>query len=127
MNAQFSEAFNDVIREKRIDKSILMETLTAGFSSAAKKKFGVNAEVEVTEDKKGSLTLYLLKTVVSKVESPSSEITKDEAKEYDKKIKVGDTVKINIKRTLNSPEKFFKSIEWYFGTECTPVGRQPNS
>jgi len=96
MNAQFSEAFNDVIREKRIDKSLLMETLTAGFSSAAKKKFGANAEVEVSEDKKGNLTLYLLKTVVSEVESPSNEITKEEAKEFDKKIKVGETVKINI-------------------------------
>ncbi|MCZ6765952.1 MAG: transcription termination factor NusA [bacterium] len=96
MNAPISEAFNDVIREKRIDKSLLMETLTAGFSSAAKKKFGASAEVEVTEDKQGNLTLYLLKTVVSEVESPANEITKVEAKEYDKKVKVGDTVKINV-------------------------------
>lgn len=96
MNAPISEAFNDVIREKRIDKSLLMETLTAGFSSAAKKKFGANAEVEVKEDKKGNLTLYLLKKVVSEVESPANEITKVEAKEYDKKVKVGDTVKIIV-------------------------------
>ena len=106
MNAPISEAFNDVIREKRIDKSLLLETLTAGFSSAAKKKFGASAEVEVTEDKQGNLTLYLLKTVVSEVESPGNEITKAEAKEYDKKVKVGDTVRLSpLRPTVPTPEK----------------------
>jgi N utilization substance protein A len=96
MSIQFAEAFNDLIREKRIDKSVLMETLTAGFSSAVKKKFGATAEVEVTEDSKGSLKLYLLKTVVGEVENPGSEMTIEEAREYEKKPKVGDTIKILV-------------------------------
>jgi N utilization substance protein A len=94
MSVQFSDAFNDLIREKRIDKSVLMETLTAGLSSAVKKKFGANAEVEVTEDSTGTLSLYLLKTVVDEVTNSAIEITVDEAREYQKKPKVGDTVKI---------------------------------
>ena len=40
MSAQFTQAFNDLIREKRIDKKLLMETLEAGFNSAVRKKLG---------------------------------------------------------------------------------------
>lgn len=94
MSIQFAEAFNDLIREKRIDKSILMETLTAGFSSAVKKKYGAAAEVDVVEDGKGGLSLFLLKNVVKDVESPGNEMTVDEARTYEKKAKVGDTIRI---------------------------------
>ncbi len=96
MSMQFSQAFNDVIREKRIDKELLMETLTAGFSSAAKKKFGATAEVEIIEDDKGSIELYLLKVVTKEVESPASEISIDEAREYVDGAKVGDELKIFV-------------------------------
>jgi N utilization substance protein A len=94
MTAQFTEAFNDLIREKRIDKKILMDTLEAGFTSAVKKKLGAAAEVEVAEDGRGNIELYLLKTVVETVESPVSEISLEEASEYDEETKVGDQVKI---------------------------------
>jgi N utilization substance protein A len=94
MNPQFSEAFNDLIRQKRIDKELLMETLSAGFSSAVKKKLGSAAEVEVLEDGKGNIELYLLKTVVEEVESPPSEISLEEAQEYDEDVEPGDVLKI---------------------------------
>jgi len=96
MSIQFAEAFNNLIREKRIDKSVLMETLTAGFSSAVKKKYGATAEVEVTEDEKGTLSLYLLKEVVAEVENPGSEMTVEEAREFTKKPKVGDAIRIYV-------------------------------
>jgi N utilization substance protein A len=94
MTAQFTEAFNDLIREKRIDKKLLMETLEAGFTSAVRKKLGSSAVVEVAEDGRGSLELYLVKTVVEEVESPASEISLEEALEIDDEIKAGDQVKI---------------------------------
>ncbi|MEE9269287.1 MAG: transcription termination factor NusA, partial [Candidatus Krumholzibacteria bacterium] len=77
-------------------KELLMETLTAGFSSAAKKKFGATAEVEIIEDDKGSIELYLLKVVTKEVESPASEISIDEAREYVDGAKVGDELKIFV-------------------------------
>ncbi len=96
MTAQFTEAFNDLIREKRIDKKLLMETLEAGFTSAVRKKLGSAAVVEVAEDGRGSIELYLVKTVVENVESPPSEISLEEALEIDEEIKVGDQVKMYI-------------------------------
>ncbi len=35
MSIQFADAFNQLIREKRIDRELLLETLSAGFASAA--------------------------------------------------------------------------------------------
>jgi N utilization substance protein A len=96
MDIQFADAFNRMIREKRIDKKLLMETLTAGLSSAAKKKYGASAEVEVEEDDKGSLGLYLIKTVVEDVENPASEIALPEARKLEKGIEIGGKVRINI-------------------------------
>lgn len=94
MTAQFTEAFNDLIREKRIDKKLLMETLEAGFASAVRKKLGSAAVVEIAEDGRGGLELYLVKAVVEQVESPASEISLEEALEIDEEIKAGDQVKI---------------------------------
>jgi N utilization substance protein A len=94
MTAQFTDAFNDLIREKRIDKKLLMETLEAGFTSAVRKKLGSTAVVEVTEDGRGGIELYLVKAVVDEVENPASEISVEEAMEIDDEIKAGDQVKI---------------------------------
>jgi transcription termination/antitermination protein NusA len=90
MTAQFTEAFNDLIREKRIDKKLLMETLEAGFASAVRKKLGSAAVVEVAEDGRGGIELYLVKTVVEDVESPASEISLEEALEIDDEVGAGD-------------------------------------
>jgi N utilization substance protein A len=96
MSTQFAEAFNDLVREKRIEKEVLLETLKAGFSSAVKKKHGATAEVDVIEDARGNLKLYLLKTVVEEIEDPSIEMTLDEAKGIRKSAKMGDTMKIAV-------------------------------
>ncbi len=96
MSVQFADAFNQLAREKRLDKKLLMETLAAGFSSAIKKKYGATAEVDVVEDKHGNIAIFLLKTVVETVENDGAEISKADAKEYSEKPKVGDEVRINI-------------------------------
>jgi len=93
---QFADAFNQLIREKQIDKQLLLETLTAGLSSAVKKKYGMGAEVEVVENSRGGIELFLLKTVVENVETPGAEVTLEEAKLEDKKAKLGSTLKTNI-------------------------------
>jgi len=96
MSGQFAEAFNQLIREKRLDKKLLMETLTAGLSSAIKKKFGVNAEADVVEDRRGNIQVYLGKKVVEEVEEDGSEISVADAREHLEDPKPGDEVRINI-------------------------------
>ena len=94
MSIQFGDAFNQLAREKRIDKELLMETLAAGFTSAVRKKYGANAEVRVEEDGKGNIELYLVMLVVEEVEDDSTQLTVEEAQEYVEGSEVGDTIEL---------------------------------
>lgn len=96
MSIQFADAFNQLIREKRIDRELLMETLQAGFASAVKRKYGQDAEVKVEDDGHGSIELYLVKEVVDEVEDDSIQIAVDEAQEYAEGAEAGDTIYIFI-------------------------------
>jgi len=96
MSIQFTDAFNQLIREKRLDRELLMETLQAGFSSAVKKKYGAEAEVKVEDDGHGGIELYLVKEVVAEVEDDSNQISVDEAQEYAEGAEEGDTIYIFI-------------------------------
>lgn len=96
MSIQFTDAFNQLIREKRLDRELLMETLQAGFSSAVKKKYGAEAEVKVEDDGHGGIELYLIKEVVAEVEDDSTQISVDEAQEYAEGAEEGDTIYIFI-------------------------------
>ena len=96
MSIQFADAFNQLIREKRIDRELLMETLQAGFASAAKKKHGPNAEVLLEDDGHGAVELYLVKNVVKEVEDDSIEISVEEAQEFAEGAEAGDQIYIFI-------------------------------
>jgi N utilization substance protein A len=96
MSIQFTDAFNQLAREKRIDKELLMETLATGFTSAVRKKYGPNAEVRVEEDGKGNIELYLVMLVVDEVEDESTQISVEEAQEYVEGSEVGDTIELYL-------------------------------
>ncbi len=96
MSIQFADAFNQLAREKRIDKELLMETLANGFTSAVRKKYGPNAEVRVEEDGKGNIELYLVMLVVEEIEDESTQISVVEAQEYVEGSEVGDTIELYL-------------------------------
>jgi len=96
MSIQFTDAFNQLAREKRIDKELLMETLATGFTSAVRKKYGPNAEVRVEEDGKGNIELYLVMLVVNEVEDESTQVSVEEAQEYVEGSEVGDTIELYL-------------------------------
>jgi N utilization substance protein A len=96
MSIQFAEAFNQLIREKRIDRELLLETLQAGFTSAVKKKYGPEAEVKVEDDGHGAIELYLVMEVVEEVEEESNQISVEDAQEYAEGAEAGDTIYIFI-------------------------------
>ena len=101
MSIHFADAFNQLAREKRIDREMLMEALQAGFSSAVKKKYGAEAEVVLEDDGHGNLELYMVKTVVAPedFEDEGTQITVEEAREYsppDEEPEPGDTIYIYV-------------------------------
>ena len=96
MSIHFAEAFNQLIRERRLDRAVLMDTLTQGFASAVRRKYGPTAEVRIEDDGHGSIELFLVKNVVETVEDPSTQISIADAQEYADGAEVGDAIEINL-------------------------------
>jgi N utilization substance protein A len=97
MNAGFIDAFAQIIREKRVDKSTLIETIKMSLVSAAKRKLGQNAEVRVELDEaKGVLEIYRIFNVVKEVTDEEFEIGLKQAKELDGKAKIGSEVVVPL-------------------------------
>ncbi|MCG8615088.1 MAG: transcription termination factor NusA [Desulfobacterales bacterium] len=88
---------DQVSREKGIDAEILINTLKEAIVSAARKKIGPRADIEVYYDEKSDdVEVFHFKEVVEEVEYPDSELTIDEGLEYDPECEIGDSLGIRI-------------------------------
>jgi transcription termination/antitermination protein NusA len=88
---------DQVSREKGIDNEILITTLKEAIISAARKKIGPRADIEVHYDEKsGDVEVFHFKEVVEIVEYPDGELTLEEGAEYDPECEVGDSLGIRI-------------------------------
>ncbi|MCK4351772.1 MAG: transcription termination factor NusA, partial [Candidatus Krumholzibacteria bacterium] len=97
MNAGFIDAFAQIIREKRVDKETLVETIRMSLISAAKRKLGQNANVQVELDEaKGVIEIYRIFNVVKEVTDKEFEIGLKQAKEMDGKAKIGSEVVVSL-------------------------------
>jgi N utilization substance protein A len=96
MSIHFAEAFNQLIRERRLDRATLIDTLTQGFASAVRRKYGPTAEVRIEEDGHGGIELFLVKNVVDEVEDESLQISVEDAQEYAEGAEAGDAIEINL-------------------------------
>jgi N utilization substance protein A len=81
MNHEIIESFAQMVREKGIDKDILVGIVEDIFGMMVKKKYGLNAKYDVVVNMdKGEIEIYLEKQVVDAVEDPSTQIQVAEAK-----------------------------------------------
>lgn len=95
MDQNIVEALAAVSREKNVDRATLMDSLVIGLQSAAKKKVGLNADIQVDVDHEtGDIDIIQRKRVVEKVIDSESEIALSQAQmEYGDEMDVGDVVK----------------------------------
>ncbi|MDI6808983.1 MAG: transcription termination factor NusA [Candidatus Eisenbacteria bacterium] len=97
MSYEIIEALGEIAREKSVNMAIIIETLEAGLLSAAKKKYGSSANIEVKIDEtKGVILMTAKKKVVEKVEDPMAEIRLEEAKAISPETQVGELVSIAL-------------------------------
>ena len=69
MNPQIVEAFAEMVRDKGIDRDILMSVIEETFSMMVKKKFGLESKFDIVMNMdKGDIEIYLEKSVVEVVE-----------------------------------------------------------
>ena len=97
MDKEFFEALEELSVEKGISKEYLLDAIETALLTAYKKNFNSqeNVKIEIDEEK-GFVKVYSLKEVVTEVMDPAIEISKTDAKKYDKKVKVGDIVEVEI-------------------------------
>jgi N utilization substance protein A len=88
---------DQVSREKGIDAEVLINTLKEAIVSAARKKLGPRADIEVHYDgKTGEVEVFHFKEVVEEVEFPDNELTLEQGYEYDPECEIGDSLGIRV-------------------------------
>ena len=96
-------AMEQLEKESGIQKDYLLESIETALVTAYKKNFECEDEnVKITMDREtGEIHVYMQKEVVEEVENPKTQISLEEAKQIDKKLKVGD-----IQETELVPKNF---------------------
>ncbi len=80
MNPLIVESFADMVREKGIDRDILMSVIEETFAMIIRKKYGMESKFDLVMNMdKGDIEIYLEKTVVEEVTNPDLEITPTDA------------------------------------------------
>ncbi|MEX1138801.1 MAG: transcription termination factor NusA [Bacteroidota bacterium] len=81
MNHEIVESFAQMVREKGIDKDILVGIVEDIFGMMVRKKYGLTARFDVVVNmEKGDIEIYLEKDVVETVEDPAVQIDVKEAR-----------------------------------------------
>lgn len=97
MASELGRVIEQVEKDKGIHRSILIEALEAALLMAAKKKYGLEKEIEAhfNEDL-GEVELFQFKTVVSSQGANDTEIGEDDARKLDPDVSVGDSIGVKL-------------------------------
>jgi N utilization substance protein A len=95
MDHNVLNALTEIVREKNIDKAIIIESLEAGLQSAARKKLGAEANIYAKVDPvTGDMTVEMVKTVVEELDDPDTDISLEDAQlEFGDEVGIGDEVR----------------------------------
>jgi N utilization substance protein A len=75
MNSEIVESFGSMVREKGIDKDMLVNIVEDVFSMMVRKKYGQDAKFSVVVNmEKGDIEIFLERQIVETVENPATQI-----------------------------------------------------
>ena len=96
-NKELVIALEELEKEKGIKKDYVIEAIETALVTAYKRNFDAAENVKVVMDKvTGATHIYSCKEVVEIVEDSNTQITLEAAKKVNKKVKVGETVDIEL-------------------------------
>ena len=93
---EFLTALDNIVKEKNIDKSIVIEAMELALTSAYKKHTGKPNGKVVINRETGDIKIYSYITVVEEVTDPEIEMTLDDAKKINKTLELGDTIDTEV-------------------------------
>src|SRR4030042_5700665 len=84
---------DQVSRDKGIDRKILIKALEEALKSAARKKLGNKAEIEVHySDETGEIEVFQFKDVAEVITEPDLQIALNEGRKLDPECEIGDSI-----------------------------------
>ncbi len=93
MNRELISVIDELGRQKGIDKSRVIGAIEAALQMAAKKRFGQAENIQVEIDSKtGEISVVSKKTIVDVVTNPKTEVSLQEARQFDSEAEVGDEI-----------------------------------
>jgi N utilization substance protein A len=93
MNRELISVIDELGRQKGIEKSRVIGAIEAALQVAAKKRFGQAENIQVEIDSKtGEISVVSKKTIVDAVVNPKTEVSLQEARQFDSGAEVGDEI-----------------------------------
>jgi len=93
MNRELISVIDELGRQKGIDKSRVIGAIEAALQMAAKKRFGQTENIQVEIDSKtGEISVVSKKIIVDAVANPKTEVSLQEARQFDREAEVGDEI-----------------------------------
>lgn len=97
MPTNLNYVIDQVVKEKGIDRKVIIEALEQAILTASRKKYGHHGEIEVRYNEEiGEVELFQFKQVVEEVKNPGTEISLEEAKALDSEAEVGDSLGVKL-------------------------------
>jgi N utilization substance protein A len=97
MNRELIHIIGQMSRERGISKETIIKTLESALLSAARKKYGIETDINIKIDpESGKISLTTFKKIVKKVTNPKEEISLGDAKKLDSSKKIADTIEAPI-------------------------------
>ena len=97
MNYEIVEALGQIAREKNVSRELVIETLEAGIVSAARRRYGANADIRVVfEEATGGMRIDYVRKVVDDITDEELEIEIDDARLEDPKAQVGEDFVVEL-------------------------------
>lgn len=97
MNYEILEALGQIAREKNVDKELVIATLEAGIISAGRRRYGPNADIQVSFDNgTGGMKIEYVRKIVDDLTDEELEIEIDDARLENPKAKVGEELRVEL-------------------------------
>jgi len=91
---------DQIAKDKQIDKSLIIGALEEAMKQAARRKYGLEKEIEARfNEELGEVELFEFKTVAETVTDPESQITLERARELDPEAEEGDEIGVKLDTT----------------------------
>jgi N utilization substance protein A len=102
MSVNLNHIIDQVVKEKGIDRSVLVQALESAVLTAANKKYRNTRDLEAHfNEESGEVELYEFVTVVDEVQNSYQEIGLDEARESDPEAQIGDSLGMKLEDSGN--------------------------